>query len=441
MPNSKFRVTGHCSEGYEAVKAHFEKLLRKGCEDNAQLCVYVGKECVLDLAGTAIGDDKYNADTLQHVFSSGKSVAAILTALQVDKGLLDYNAKVAQYWPEFAQEGKEDILLSDILRHQSGLAWFNNSIKSVEDAHTENIKTNAVGRIIEKEKPHYPGISGKAKVDTKREYHAFTRALLLNEIIRRVDPQGRTMGEILQQDIGIDGLKLGLKTKEDFERTTNEACVTQGTIMTQGLLPLWLGRRTEFNILQMYKMGKDFESVTSKMVGRPALFADMGDYDFSILNKPLEKEEHRKAETCSHNLNASARGLAKLAAIMANKGAPIEEYGQRLMSQDTWNTMHAYPTREYDGNFVDTRTNFTQGGVNLYETDKDATPDDFSLNNNRNGFYGWHGYGGSVMQWEPELQIGFAFVPTKLHWYDLFNMRGAALQNAVKECVKAKKTA
>ena len=55
--------------------------------------------------------------------------------------------------------------------------------------------------------------------------------------------------------------------------------------------------------------------------------------------------------------------------------------------------------------------NFTKGGVNYYKNSSDATPMDKNhFNKNREGYYGWFGYGGSIMQWHPELKIGFAFV-------------------------------
>ena len=81
------------------------------------------------------------------------------------------------------------------------------------------------------------------------------------------------------------------------------------------------------------------------------------------------------------------------------------------------------------------RTRFTKGGVNLYQTLPDATKAEKNLNHNREGFYGWMGYGGSLFQWHPELKIGFAFVPTSLHWFDFDNVRGAKLQKIVIECV------
>ena len=81
-------------------------------------------------------------------------------------------------------------------------------------------------------------------------------------------------------------------------------------------------------------------------------------------------------------------------------------------------------------------TNFTQGGINDF-TQHPNHPmygNGLSSKGLRDGWMGWMGFGGSVMQWHPELKIGFAYIPTCLHWYDLENLRGAKLQKKVVEC-------
>ena len=67
--------------------------------------------------------------SVQCIFSSGKTIASIVIATLVEKGLLDYDAKVCSYWPEFKTNGKEDITLADVLRHESGLAWIDHTFK------------------------------------------------------------------------------------------------------------------------------------------------------------------------------------------------------------------------------------------------------------------------------------------------------------------------
>ena len=82
------------------------------------------------------------------------------------------------------------------------------------------------------------------------------------------------------------------------------------------------------------------------------------------------------------------------------------------------------------------RTNFTIGGVNHFKNFTDASwIETEKFNKNREGFYGWFGMGGSIMQWHPELQIGFAFTPTYFNLTELVSERGAVLQQIVKDCI------
>ena len=136
---------------------------------------------------------------------------------------------------------------------------------------------------------------------------------------------------------------------------------------------------------------------------------------------------------CSFNVQANAKGLAQLASMMAYKG-------QGLMSEDAWNEMHSQDTAEYDRLFycLNTRSRFTKGGLCYFQNLPDATKSEKeNLNKNRQGYYGWFGYGGSVFQWHPEQKIGFAFVPTVLSAVEIFNERGAILQQLVKDCAAA----
>ena len=77
-------------------------------------------------------------------------------------------------------------------------------------------------------------------------------------------------------------------------------------------------------------------------------------------------------------------------------------------------------------------TNFTQGGFNNFTPGPNAP----SVAYNRSGYYGWMGLGGSVLQWHPELKIGFAYTPSFLQLTDLMNLRGSYLQAVVVECAK-----
>ena len=161
-------------------------MLLNGQEENAQLCIYVGDKCVVDLYGTAIGDFSYSSESIQNVMSCGKNWESIVMGMLYDKGLFKYEDVVAKHWPEFAQNGKEHVTIADVFRHQAGLAWFTDSFSTIKDMWTENIKENKVGKMIEGQKLHYPE-------NTKSEYHGMTRGFIINELIRRLDSKGRVL--------------------------------------------------------------------------------------------------------------------------------------------------------------------------------------------------------------------------------------------------------
>jgi CubicO group peptidase (beta-lactamase class C family) len=136
-------------------------------------------------------------------------------------------------------------------------------------------------------------------------------------------------------------------------------------------------------------------------------------------------------ETPSANTNASARGLAKVAAMMASGG---QWGGREYLTEDAWKAMHAEPV-EADMSFVS--TNFTQGGVALFsESSGKLGKSEQGLNTGREGFYGWLGLGGSIFQWHPQSRIGFGYVPTSLNVFDFLNERGKSYQAEVLRCVE-----
>ena len=208
--SSQRQIHGFCQAEYEPVKKHLEKMVNERVEENVQVCAFVHGKCVLDLYSGV--DQSYNSDKMQSIFSSGKSFESIVLGMLHSKGLFQFEDKITKFWPEFGQNGKDQITIEDVLRHESGLAWFKKSIPSIEDAWTENLKCNKVGELIEMESQHFPVNSD---TNTRLEYHALTRGLILNEIVRRIDPKKRTIGEIMREEVNIDGILVGVKGNQN----------------------------------------------------------------------------------------------------------------------------------------------------------------------------------------------------------------------------------
>jgi CubicO group peptidase (beta-lactamase class C family) len=417
------RIHGTVAPGFESVEQLFEYQMRTLAERNAQLCVYYRGEKVVDLCASATGDGNFSANSLVNVFSSGKSLEAIAIALLVSKGLLSYDARITQYWQEFGAKGKDGLTVADLMRHEAGLANFDTSI-DMEDLLTENIKLNAVGRIIEEHAPTF-GESGGGK----RQYHALTRGWIVNELFRRVDPAGRTIGEFLREEISGPlnaDVVIGVKEHE-MERISKVHALGFGYQFLQSLIPRFLGRRIVHNIFQI--LGRLIRItpalIKSRRTGAPPPLTGMKGMGF--FNEP----RFAKGETPSANATCSALGLARIAAMMS-AGGKLE--GREFMNEKGWKAMHEHPVKATMGAVLTTR--FTQGGVDCFtQCTSNSTRAERDFNEGREGFYGWMGFGGSIFQWHPGLDIGFAFVPTSLHALDLFNERGKRYQAEILKCV------
>ena len=414
-------INGTVAPGFESVRDLYEKNMSQLAERNTQLCVYVEGECVVDLWGSAVEDESFSPDSLINVFSSGKSLEAITMAMLADRGLIDYNARIADYWPEYAANGK-DQTIADLMRHEAGIAALDTTVDPA-DLHPERLKENSLGEIIARQSPRF-----RSGDNEQREYHAITRGWIANEVFRRVEPQGRTMGEFLRAEIseplGVD-VYIGLKD-EELDRVNPVQMLGFGYQFGQGLLPKFMGRRMEHNIGQTVAKFWRIRDTMNKRTHKRAPVPITGMQKISVVNDAAMS----KGETPSAGAKCSARGLGKLAAVMAN-GGRLDNY--QIMSPETYEALHA---NVIERPMLALDTGFTQGGLARFST-RPATDSPFArgLNNGREGFYGWMGLGGSIFQWHPEKKIGFAYAPTSLNVLDLVNERGKSYQTEVVRCL------
>src|SRR5678816_203329 len=124
-------VHGHVSAGFEAVRAAFEANFAHRQELGGACCVYHRGSKIVDLWGgirnQATGEP-WEQDTMVVVHSATKGLAAMTLAIAHSRGWLDYDERVARYWPEFAQNGKATITVRQLLAHQAGLFAFNEAV-------------------------------------------------------------------------------------------------------------------------------------------------------------------------------------------------------------------------------------------------------------------------------------------------------------------------
>lgn len=193
------RAEGTVAEGFESVRDAFAEA-QSHDEGGAQLCVYRHGKRVVDIwAGTdKLKNRPYTADTITILMSCTKAVAAICVHMLAQRGLIDYDAPVARYWPEFAAKGKASITVRDVLAHRAGLMAFDE--ESGIGFGRELFDWDRCTAALANMEPWW-------KPGTAYSYHALTFGYLAGEIVRRVS--GKTVGEFCAAEIA-GPLKLDL---------------------------------------------------------------------------------------------------------------------------------------------------------------------------------------------------------------------------------------
>lgn len=190
--SQRIQIEGHVSAGFEAVRDAFAENFSLRHELGGACCVYYRGEKVVDLWGgvrnKATGEP-WEENTMVLVYSTTKGLAAMTLAVAHSRGWLDYDERVCTYWPEFAQNGKESITVRQLLAHQAGLFAFD---EQGDRSLVADLDRLAV--VLANQKPAWePG--------TRQAYHAITLGYYENELLRRVDPRHRSLGQFFQDEI------------------------------------------------------------------------------------------------------------------------------------------------------------------------------------------------------------------------------------------------
>jgi CubicO group peptidase (beta-lactamase class C family) len=146
----------------------------------ASAAVFVDGEMVADLWGGYADGARtapWQRDTVVNVYSVSKTMLALCALILADRGVLDLDAPVCRYWPEFAAAGKEDVLVRHVLAHTAGLPHID-------------------GMVAEEELYDWPGVTARLAAQPTRwepgvlaGYHSLTQGFILGEVIRRVTGQ------------------------------------------------------------------------------------------------------------------------------------------------------------------------------------------------------------------------------------------------------------
>lgn len=401
----RVHMDGRIHPDFQAVEQALRDQLRK-YPGGAAVCVYHRGEKVVDLWGGTKDSDGglWQRETMAPSFSTTKGVASTLLHIYADRGLIDYDARVADYWPEFAQMGKETITVRQVLCHQSGLYHIRQMIDHVD----RMLDWEHMIEAIEKTEPaHRPG--------ERTGYHGLTYGFLVGEIIQRVT--GKKFSRLVQSEIarplGLDGLYIGTPEKE-----IPRAAQLLFPESTQKLSQTKLGHYLEVYASRMsatlrkFGVDSDLSSIFDALAPR-----GISDFDFG------SPESLRVAIPAGNGL-FTARSLAKLYAALAAGG---ELDGVRLLSEQTLDeaTTLQKPSGRNSVIPFDMRWRLGYHGV--------ATPRGFP----KQGF-GHFGFGGSGAWGDPERELSVALIVNSGMGSPFGDMRTAKISGAALGCADAR---
>ena len=198
-------INGSCASQFAKVRAEFERNFAERGEVGAAVCVYQAGQKVVDLWGgykDLARSEPWEEDTIVIMNSVAKSMCALCTHILIDRGLIDFDAPVARYWPEFAGGGKAGVLVRHVLSHTCGVIYCDHAPPG------SWFDWGAHIHALEKQEPAWvPGEKGA--------YNSINIGYILGEIVRRVS--GKTVGTFLREEIserlGAD-YHIGLKPDE-----------------------------------------------------------------------------------------------------------------------------------------------------------------------------------------------------------------------------------
>jgi CubicO group peptidase (beta-lactamase class C family) len=371
----------------------------------AAVCVYHRGKKVVDLWGGYREEGAlWQRDTMAPSFSTTKGVASTLLHIFADRGLIDYDARVADYWPEFGQAGKENITVRHVLSHQSGLYHIRQMIDHVDRMLDWEYMVKAIERT---EPAHEPG--------TRTGYHGLTYGFLVGEIIQRVT--GENFSELVQsmiaKPLSLDGLFIGTP-KHELPRAAKLLFPEPIKKLSRTRLGAYLEIHASRTSKLLRFMGIDSDLVSIFDALAPS---GISDFDFG------SPESLRVAIPACNGL-FTARSLAKLYAALANGG---ELGGVRLISEETLEqaTIVQKPTGRHSVIPFDMRWRLGYHGV--------ATTRGFP-----GRAFGHFGFGGSGAWGDPQRDMSVALIVNSGIGSPFGDIRTARISGAALACVDAR---
>jgi CubicO group peptidase (beta-lactamase class C family) len=284
-------LLGKCDDRFDAVRAALARNLDSGEELGVSLVLDIDGEIVVDLWGGFRDEARtvpWSEQTITNVWSTTKTVTSLAALMLVDRGELDVDAPVARYWPEFAAQGKQDVLVRHVMSHASGVSGLEQPAV-VEDLYDWPRATSRMAA----QAPWWPP-------GTASGYHALNYGHLVGEVVRRIS--GKTLKQFVAEEIaGPLGADFQIGAAEsDWDRIAD--------VVPPPPLP--------FDLAAL-----DPDSPVVKTLTGPLVAAE-------VANTP----GWRRADLGAVNGHGNARSVARVLSVIARGG---EVDGVRLLGQDT----------------------------------------------------------------------------------------------------------
>jgi CubicO group peptidase (beta-lactamase class C family) len=394
-PNSR-AISGFVKPGFEAVREAFVANFTRRNELGAACCIYLKGEKVVDLWGglrdKATGEP-WEADTMVGVFSTAKGLAGMALALAHSRSYLDYDERVCTYWPEFARQGKEQTTVRQLLSHQAGLFAIDAPVdKSLV------VDLDRLAAVLAAQKPAWePGV--------RQAYHAQSLGVYEGELLRRVDPQHRSLGRFFQDEIASPlDLDFYLRLPEEVPNARLAPIQQANPVL-----------RMFFTPLPLMLASMDRHSPTYRAVFQnpgPFLFLDP------------ERVYARNLENPSGNGVGTARAIAQAYSVFATGG---QEIGLRAETLESLVAPAIPPRFGFYDEVMKKEMCFSLGFLKPNRTYPFGSP----------AAFGEPGAGGSFAFAEPQAGIGYAYITNQMGARLGGDPRELALRQAFQRCIAA----
>ena len=392
-------IEGHAAPGFEPVREAFAENFYEHGEIGAACAIVVDNRVVVDLWG-GMADPKvgraWAEDTLVNMFSTTKGMSALAVAHAHARGLFDYDALVASYWPEFGEKGKEEITVRTLLSHQAGLCAIDEKMDLATLADPD-----AVAAALAKQAPAWPP-------GQKHGYHGISLGWYESELVRRTDPRRRTIGqyfaEELAEPLGLD-FYIGLPDSVPDDRLAR-------------IMGDWYRVKMVANIRTLpSEFVKNFlnpKSITARTFANP-----------KVLGEPIRYNDRdmRRLELPASNGTGTARSIAIAYGEFASGGNRLG------IDQETLSSLSEPANAPVDGRYDEVLhmdTTFSLGVCKPWLGFEFGSPQ----------AYGTPGAGGSMGFADPELKMGFCYAMNKMGFYLVDDPREVRIREAARTAAR-----